>query len=103
MRWRCVKLEEEFLCLRFVCWLVESRRIGPDTASGYFSEVQGWHLRFQGVRLASGMRLERMRELLRGLRRTVYEYTRTVAGVCAEAWRHSCCAARWICCSVREC
>ena len=63
-----VKLEEQWLVMRFVCTQVE-RGVAPDTAMGYLSAVQGWHLRTQHVKLASGMKLELLGELAKGLRK----------------------------------
>ena len=45
------------------------RGVQPDTAASYLGQVQGWHLRTHGVKLCGGVRLERLREMLRGLRR----------------------------------
>ena len=39
------------------------------SASNYFSAVQGWHAREHGVKLAGGIKLERLPQLLKGLRR----------------------------------
>ena len=63
------KLAEERLVMRFVMWLVESRDILASTAANYVGSVQGWHLRRTGVKLAAGMRLARVAEMVKGLRR----------------------------------
>ena len=55
--------------MRFVMWLVESRDILASTAANYVGSVQGWHLRRTGVKLAAGMRLARVAEMVKGLRR----------------------------------
>jgi hypothetical protein len=47
-----VKLEEEWLAMRFVCALVEVRGVAVETARVYFASVQGWHAREYGVKLA---------------------------------------------------
>ena len=65
-----VKLTEEWLAMRFCCALVEERGVAVDTASQYFSTVQGWHAREHGVKLAGGLKLERLPQMLKGLRRT---------------------------------
>ena len=64
-----VKLEEEWLAMRFVCSLIEDRGVEVNTASQYFSAFQGWHSREHGVKLAAGLKLGRLPEMLKGLRR----------------------------------
>ena len=72
------KLEEEWLCMRFVCALVEHRGITPSSAAVYFSAVQGWHAREHGIKLCAGLKLERLPQMLKGLRRIVGEEPRAV-------------------------
>ena len=72
------KLEEEWLCMRFVCALVEHRGITPSSAAVYFSAVQGWHAREHGIKLCAGLKLERLPQMLKGLRRIVGEAPRAV-------------------------
>ena len=64
-----VKLEEEWLAMRFIAALVEERGVLPETAAKYFSQVQGWHARTFGVKLAGGLKLERVPQMVKGLRR----------------------------------
>lgn len=64
-----MRLEEEWLAMRFVCALVTERGVRPKTAACYFSSVQGWHAREHGVKLAGGLKLARLPEMLKGLRR----------------------------------
>jgi hypothetical protein len=64
-----VKLEEEWLAMRFVCALIEVRGVAVETARVYFASVQGWHAREYGVKLAGGLKLERLPQMLKGLRR----------------------------------
>lgn len=64
-----MRLEEEWLAMRFVCALVEDRGVKPETAAKYFSAVQGWHAREFGVKLAGGLKLERLPQMVKGLRR----------------------------------
>ena len=73
-----VKLEEEWLAMRFVCSLVEKRGIKPRTAASYFGEAQSWHLRTHGIKLASGIKLERLAQMLKGLRREHGDSSRRV-------------------------
>ena len=73
-----VKLEEEWLAMRFVCNLVEQRGIKPKTASAYFGAAQAWHLRVNGIKLAAGIKLERLTQMLKGLRRLVGDGARRV-------------------------
>lgn len=80
------KLEEEWLAMRFVCALVEERSITPESARVYFSSVQGWHAREHGVKLAGGLKLERLPQMLKGLRRIVGEQPRAVRrGIAPQA------------------
>ena len=65
------KLAEEWLAMRFVCSLVQVRGVQPRTAAQYFSSVQGWHLRTFGIKLAGGLKLERLPQMVKGLRREV--------------------------------
>ena len=65
------KLEDEWLAMRFVCALVSDRGVTPDTAAKYFSSVQGWHLREHGVKLAGGMKLERIPQMVKGMKRVL--------------------------------
>lgn len=67
------KLEEEWLAMRFVCALVKERGVQPKTAASYFSAVQGWHAREFGVKLAGGLQLQRLPQMLKGMRREIPE------------------------------
>jgi hypothetical protein len=71
-------LEEEWIAMRFVCALVKIRGVLPKTAACYFSNVQGWHSREHGVKLAGGLKLGRLPEMLKGLRRMVGDKPRKV-------------------------
>ena len=73
-----VKLEEEWLAMRFVIALVEERGVLPETARQYFSLVQGWHAREHGVKLAGGLKLERLPQMLKGLRKIVGDAPRAI-------------------------
>ena len=82
------KLEEEWLAMRFVCALVEERGITPDSARVYFSSVQGWHAREHGVKLAGGLKLERLPQMLKGLKRIIGDEPRAVRrGIAPQALR----------------
>ena len=72
------RLEEEWLAMRFICTLVQQRGIRPDTARGYFSQVQGWHLREYGVKLGGGIKMDRLPQMIKGLRRTTPEAPRPI-------------------------
>ena len=61
------RLSEEYLVMRFACWLVVERGVQPSTAEGYISTVQAWHARRFGCRLAGGMQLCRVKALLKGM------------------------------------
>ena len=85
-----VKLEEEWLAMRFVAALVEDGGVLPNTAAGYFGQVQGWHAKEFGVKLASGMKLSRLPAMLKGLRRVVGESGRAVRrGIAPQALRRA--------------
>ena len=73
-----LKLEEEWTCMRFLAALVEDRGIQPRTAATYFSATQGWHAREHGVKLCAGLKLERLPQMLKGLRRIVGEEPRAI-------------------------
>ena len=64
-----LKLGEEWLCMEFICSLVEKRGVAVETARGYFSQTQGWHAREHGIKLCGGLKLERLPQMLKGLRR----------------------------------
>ena len=63
------KLEEEWLFMRFACALLEERHVSLGTVRNYCSQVQGWHAREHGIKLAGGLKLERLPQMLKGLRR----------------------------------
>lgn len=65
------KLEQEFKCMQFVCELVQKRGVKPATAANYFSQVQGYMSRACGVKLCGDMKLHRLPQMLKGLRRIV--------------------------------
>jgi len=62
-----VRLEEEWLAMRFVATLAEEVQV--NTASSYWGQVQGWHLLEHGVKIGAGMPLKRLSAMLKGLRR----------------------------------
>ena len=62
-------LEEERLVMRWVCSMVEDDGIAVDSAAQYVSQAQGWHAREFGVKLAGGLKLSRLPEMMKGLRR----------------------------------
>ena len=63
------KLNEEWLFMQFACALIRDRQVTVGTARSYCSAVQGWHSREHGVKLAAGLKLERLPQMLKGLRR----------------------------------
>ena len=80
------RLEEEWLGMRFVCALVEDRGISPQSAATYFSAVQGWHAREHGIKLAGGLKLERLPQMLKGLRRAMGDTPRAIRrGIAPQA------------------
>ena len=64
---RAEKLDEEYLVMRFACWLVVERGVLPSTAEGYVSTVQAWHARRFGCRLCGGMPMMRLKALYKGM------------------------------------
>ena len=63
------KLEEEWLGMRYIVYLVEVIGVVPETARQYFSLFQGWHMKTQGIKLAGGLKLERLPAMVKGLKR----------------------------------
>jgi len=63
------KLNEEWLVMRFVAFLVKETGIKPRTAANYLGAVQGWHARQHGIKLAAGLKLERLPAMIKGMRR----------------------------------
>ena len=85
-----VKLEEELLAMQFCCALVEDRGVKASTAACYFGQVQGWHAKEHGIRLASGMKLSRLPAMLKGLKRVLGEAPREVRrGVAPQALKRA--------------
>ena len=85
-----VKLEEELLAQQFVCALVQDRGVAVSTAASYFGQVQGWHAKEHGIKLAAGMKLARLPAMLKGLRRVVGEAPRAVRrGIAPQALRRA--------------
>ena len=64
--------------MRFVVSLVEEDGVAPSTAASYFGQVQGWHAKEFGIKLAAGMKLCRLPAMLKGLRRIHGEAGRKV-------------------------
>jgi hypothetical protein len=76
--------------MRFVCSLVEERGIGVESARVYFASVQGWHAREHGVKLAGGLKLERLPQMLKGLRRIFGEAPRAIRrGIAPQALKRA--------------
>lgn len=83
-------LEEEWIAMQFVCALVEHRGVEPLTASGYLSAVQGWHANKDGVKLAGGIKFERLPRMLKGLRRIFGDTPRKIRrGIAPQALRRA--------------
>lgn len=83
-------LQEEWIAMRFVCALVEHQGLEPKTASGYLSAVQGWHLNKFDVKLAGGIKFERLPRMLKGLRRIYGDKPRKIRrGIAPRALRHA--------------
>ena len=84
------KLDEELLCMEFVVSLVVERGIAAQTAANYFGQVQGYHLRATGVKLAGGLQMGRLPAMLKGLRRMHGEGQRKLRrGVSARKLRNA--------------
>ena len=63
------KLNEEWLFMKFACSLIRDRGVTVGTVRCYCSATQGWHAREHGIKLAAGLKLERLPQMLKGLRR----------------------------------
>ena len=84
------KLEEEWLCMRFCCALVETMGNTPKTAAAYFGHAQSWHRVKHGIKLAGGVKMERLPAMLKGLRRLIGSEPQKVRrGVAAHALRQA--------------
>jgi hypothetical protein len=46
--------------VQFCCALVTDRGVQASTAACYFGQVQGWHAKEHGVKLAAGIMLARL-------------------------------------------
>ena len=80
------KLEDEWLMMRFIAALVEEKGVAPRTAANYFSQTQGWHAREHGVKLCGGLKLERLPQMIKGLRRVIGDAPKKVRrGVAPQA------------------
>eukprot|EP00966_Prymnesium_polylepis_P260372 6014471-Prymnesium_polylepis.1 len=76
--------------MRFAAALVEEDGVLPNTAAGCAGQVQGWHAKEHGVKLAAGMKLSRMPAMLKGLRRVIGEQGRAVRrGIAPQALRRA--------------
>ena len=84
------KLEDEWLAMRFVCALVQDKGLTVNSASQYFSSANAWHGREHGVKLAGGLKLERLPAMLKGLRRVIGEAPKKLRrGVAPRALRRA--------------
>jgi hypothetical protein len=82
------KLREEWVAMRYIAWLVEDEGLLPRTAATYFSQVQGWHAKEHGIKLAGGIKLNRLPAMLKGLRRVYCDGGRKVRrGITPQALR----------------
>ena len=63
-----VKLSEETWAMRFIAEIVDDRSVAVATARGYFGAVNKWHLRKTGIGFAAGMSLQRLAEMVKGLK-----------------------------------
>jgi len=81
-----VKLQEELLAMQFCCALVKDRGVQVSTATCYFGQVQGWHHKEHGIKLAAGLKLGRLPAMLKGLRRVLGEAPRAIRrGIAPQA------------------
>ena len=84
------KLLEEQLCMCFVIAIIQDRGVAPATVANYFSQVQGWHHREEGIKLCAGLSLGRLPQMLKGLRRVIGESPRAVRrGIAPQALRRA--------------
>jgi hypothetical protein len=73
-----VKLEEEWFMMRFIASLIEDHALASSSAATYLGQVQGWHAKAHGVKLAAGMQLCRLPAMVNGIRRLKGEARRGV-------------------------
>ena len=76
--------------MRFVASLVEDGQLATGTAASYLGQVQGWHAKAHGVKLAAGMKLNRLPAMIKGLRRLRGEAGRAVRrGIAPQTLRRA--------------
>ena len=56
--------------MRFLAWLVGDEMLSPRTAATYFGQVQGWHAKEHGIKLAAGIKLSRLPAIRKRMRHT---------------------------------
>ena len=64
-----VKMSEETWAMRFIAEVIEDRSVEVSTARGYFGAVNKWHLRKAGIGFAAGMDMQRLTEMVKGLKK----------------------------------
>ena len=63
-----VKLSEEVWAMRFISEIIQARTVQVSTARSYFGAVNRWHVRKTGIGFAAGMDLQRLAEMVKGLK-----------------------------------
>ena len=63
-----VKLAEEVWAMRFISETIQDRTVQVATARGYFGAVNRWHVRKTGIGFAAGMDMQRLSEMVKGLK-----------------------------------
>ena len=64
-----VKLYEEQWAMRYIAELVDDRTVQPATARAYFGATNRWHVRETGIGFAAGMDMQRLGEMMKGLKK----------------------------------
>ena len=64
-----VKLSEEQWGMRFIAEIIDDRTVLPSTGRSYFGAANRWHLRKTGIGFAAGMDMQRLAEMMKGLKK----------------------------------
>ena len=84
------KLTEEWFLMRFVASLADDHGLQISSVATYVGQVQGWHAKAHGIKLAAGLSLQRLPAMVKGLRRTSTTTGRRVRrGVSPEKLRRA--------------
>ena len=55
--------------MRFIAEVIDDRTVLPSTNRGYFGAANKWHVRETGIGFAAGMDMQRLGEMMKGLKK----------------------------------